>query len=107
MFRKRHHFSVHIKGEKKNNIQFSLSVFIEEDNGIHKQHAERIGIPLHVCPGDKLALLDEWRKELDLEWTQIAYMGKQGFLGWGSYFWVERGQCHGKLLRVGKVNLGF
>ncbi|XP_072044115.1 N-acylneuraminate cytidylyltransferase-like isoform X3 [Amphiura filiformis] len=54
----------------------NVRIMCESDSGIHQKHAERLGVPLYVCPGDKLALLEKWRKEFDLEWTQIAYMGR-------------------------------
>ena len=60
-----------------NSIFFVRLHSLDYDSGIHSKHADRIGVPIHVCSdGDKLALIDKWRQELDLEWTQVAYMGR-------------------------------
>ncbi|XP_062522459.1 N-acylneuraminate cytidylyltransferase-like [Corticium candelabrum] len=47
--------------------------------GAHVHWAKQADCPIATGTIDKLAKVDEWRKEMSLEWSQVAYIGDDFF----------------------------
>ena len=50
--------------------------FAEEESITHQKLAEKLGITMATEFTNKKGLLETWRKDLGLEWSQVAFMGK-------------------------------
>ena len=53
---------------------FVLSLAEESVN--HDKYAKQLKVPLVMGCRDKLSVIEQWRSEMGLEWTQIAFMGE-------------------------------
>ncbi|XP_072168067.1 N-acylneuraminate cytidylyltransferase-like [Diadema setosum] len=53
-----------------------VRIMTEEESVCHTKLATRLGVTIAVEPNSKLNLLNTWRKDLGLDWSQVAYMGR-------------------------------
>eukprot|EP00058_Branchiostoma_floridae_P002163 XP_002587651.1 hypothetical protein BRAFLDRAFT_115660 [Branchiostoma floridae] len=70
-------FNVHdINGMKQlANRGVEVRIISEDESEVHRQLAAKIGCKLEEGCEDKLAIVDSWRKDLGLDWLQVAYIG--------------------------------
>ncbi|KAI8482561.1 hypothetical protein Bbelb_397090 [Branchiostoma belcheri] len=52
-----------------------VRIISEDESEVHRQLAAKIGCKLEEGCMDKLAVVDSWRKDLGLDWLQVAYIG--------------------------------
>ncbi|KAJ8036929.1 N-acylneuraminate cytidylyltransferase [Holothuria leucospilota] len=48
---------------------------LDGDSSILQNHAKRLNADIVLGCKDKMSQLDAWRKEMELEWTQVAFIG--------------------------------
>ncbi|XP_063961671.1 N-acylneuraminate cytidylyltransferase-like [Lytechinus pictus] len=53
-----------------------VRVIADEDNDVTTKLVARLGISMLTEAKSKVDRLNEWRKELDLDWSQVAFMGR-------------------------------
>jgi 3-deoxy-D-manno-octulosonate 8-phosphate phosphatase (KDO 8-P phosphatase) len=57
-------------------LDIPLAIITGEDTQIVKRRAEKLGIErLHMGVKDKVAVAEEIRQELNLEWSEVAFIG--------------------------------
>lgn len=54
---------------------FWLFFFTDGQSSILDSLAKRLGADIVMGCNDKVAQLESWRKDKQLEWTQVAYIG--------------------------------
>ncbi|NP_001119780.1 cytidine monophospho-N-acetylneuraminic acid synthetase [Strongylocentrotus purpuratus] len=66
--------SIGIKHLREKGVE--VRVIADEENAVTTKLAARLGIAMATESKNKVDLLNEWRKGLDLDWSQVAYMGQ-------------------------------
>ncbi|XP_071796534.1 N-acylneuraminate cytidylyltransferase-like [Asterias amurensis] len=53
----------------------TVRILSTEESVNHDKYAKQLKVPLVMGCRDKLSVIEQWRSEMGLEWTQIAFMG--------------------------------